>query len=599
MRSHRSLSFTTEHEEIGLSMRFLSWLRQPRRKGSLPTPSPFTRHWLLGQCALLFVLLATFALAAVQVHRYEDGITRSSFIVGGFSPVPVLRFTPAGTALNIVAVIAHGYSADKELMSAFAVDLAKQGIVAYTFDFPGHGASSVPYGTANGKGVVKQLTTTLSQVVDYAVAHGPAPNTRVVLLGYSLGTIPVSDYALQHPHMTNLAATVLVAGIVGDHPTRSDPHNLLVLTGQFDLPGINDTAQSLMAYGCGVAPGTITDTYQCGSLPGAERRRLVLPGLDHISIVTAESTHSATIDWLRTTVDARIGATPISADDRLHWLLLAFLSAACALLPLLSLGSYAFGLTPSQEPITAEDAEVHVSSSTPLETQAVRWAALGACFVALAGAVILLRLYLPTDFWSPESFPFAFLGQMVSADVAIYFLLAGLLLLALLGGLPALRRAAAWPKRYAILAQVVLALALALFLYVTNGALSSFAWESILLGPARLWRAAVYAVMLLPFLLGMRAAMIAFARDRLGVATAVDLSVTVAILGALGASIALNFARLSYLGILLPIIALAMLAFVPIAIWALRVIARPTLLLALLQALLLGWALAATLPLIG
>ena len=86
--------------------------------------------------------------------------------------------------------------------------------------------------------------------------------------------------------------------------------------------------------------------------PGAERRRLVLPGLDHISIVSAESTHSATIDWLRTTVDARIGATPISADDRLHWLLLAFLSAAVALLPLLSLGSYAFGLTPSQGPST-------------------------------------------------------------------------------------------------------------------------------------------------------------------------------------------------------------------------------------------------------
>ena len=242
-------------------MRFLSWLPQPRRKGSLPTPSPFTRHWLLGQCALLFVLLATFALAAVQVHRYEDGITRSTFILRGSSPVPVLRFTPASTALNIVAVIAHGYSADKELMSAFAVDLAKQGIVVYTFDFPGHGASSVPYGTANGKGVIKQLTTTLSEVVDYAVAHGPAPNTRVVLLGYSLGTIPVSEYALQHPHMTNLAATVLVAGIVGDHPTRSDPHNLLVLTGQFDLPGINDTARSLMAYGCGVAPAAVTDSY--------------------------------------------------------------------------------------------------------------------------------------------------------------------------------------------------------------------------------------------------------------------------------------------------------------------------------------------------
>ena len=154
-------------------MRFLSWLRRPRRQGSLPTPSPFTRHWLLGQCALLFVLLATFVLAAFQVHRYEDGVTRSTFIVGGSPPVPVLRFTPASTALNIVAVIAHGYSADKELMSAFAVDLAKQGIVAYLrLSWPWR--FQCPYGGANGKGVIKQLTTTLSRVVDYAVAHSPS-----------------------------------------------------------------------------------------------------------------------------------------------------------------------------------------------------------------------------------------------------------------------------------------------------------------------------------------------------------------------------------------------------------------------------------------
>jgi hypothetical protein len=71
------------------------------------------------------------------------------------------------------------------------------------------------------------------------------------------------------------------------------------------------------------------------------------------------------------------------------------------------------------------------------------------------------------------------------------------------------------------------------------------------------------------------------------------------ILAALEASIALNFARLSYLEILLPVVALVMVAFLPIAAWAVHVVVRPTRLLAVMQALLFGWALAATLPLIN
>jgi hypothetical protein len=407
--------------------------------------------------------------------------------------------------------------------------------------------------------------------------------------------------------MNNLVATVLVAGIVGDHPTRTEPRNLLVLTGQFDLPGINDTAQSLMAYGCGVAPATVTDSYFCGVAPLAERRRQVLAGLDHISIVTAASTHAATIQWLHETVDARIGATAVHADDRLHWLILAFLSAALALLPLLSLGSYALRLAPSRV-VGAEGGPVQLINTQGVPPMAqgsagVRWAplgaCLGACLAALASALLLLRLYLPADFWAPESFPFAFLRQMVSADVAVFFLIAGLILLALLVGVPSLRRFAAWPEGNSALTQILLAVAVVLFLYATNGVLSSFAWESVVLGPDRLWRAAVYALMLFPFLLGMRAVIVASARSRSSLAAALDFGLTASILAALGVSIAMNFARLSYLGILLPVIALVMVAFIPIAAWTVRIVTRPTLLLAVMQALLLGWALAATLPLIN
>lgn len=542
---------------------------------------------------LLLVLLAVFSLASFQVRAYEQGISRQSFLLRGAIPVPVLRFTPqAGQRLNVVAVLAHGYSANKELMSSLAVDLAKQGITAYTFDFPGHGASPVTYGGADGLTPVKGLVVSLGEVVDYALAHAPAPNTRLVLVGYSLGTIAVGEYALQHPSQSAIAATVLVAGILGDRPTRTVPRSLLVLSGQFDLPGINETAQRVMAAGCGVSAQAITNIYQCGSSLATERRRVVLAGLDHISIVTAGSTHAVMLNWLHATVDPRIGAVPVNPDARLHWMLLGFFAAALATLPLLALGAAALRLRPQATGGARPD---EVAIRPPV----AGWLALLAYCGTLLGALVLLKLYLPSSFWAPEPFPFGFMRQQVSGDTAVLLLLAGILLVGTLALVPALRCAAAWPRWAGWWRQVILALAVAAFLYATVGGLSSFAWESLALSPARLWRAGVYVLLVLPFFVGLRALLGAATRRRPYRGALAELGYTLLILMAFGAAIAMNFERLSYLGILLPIVAIALLASAGIAAWAHRVLAHPTLVLALGQALLLGWLLAASLPLIA
>ena len=560
------------------------------------TPNaPTHRRWLIIQAGLLLVLLAVFGLASFQVRAYEDGIARESFMLHGAIPVPVLRFTPeGGQRLNVVAVLAHGYSANKELMSSFAVDLARQGITAYTFDFPGHGASSVTYGGAGGLAPVKGLVASLGEVVDYALAHAPAPHTRLVLVGYSLGTIAVGEYALEHPTQPNIAATVLVAGILGDRPTRTVPRSLLVLTGQFDLPGINDTARQVMAAGCGVAVQAITNTYQCGASPVTERRRVVLAGLDHISIVTAGSTHAVVLGWLHATIDPRIGAVPVNPDARLHWMLLGFLAAALATLPLLALGAAALRLGPGSEG-GVRQGSMEASARPPLPG----WLALLAYGGALAGAVALLKVYMPASFWAPEPFPFGFIRQQVSGDTAVLLLLAGILLAGILALVPALRRAVAWPRWDGWWQQAALALAVALFLYATIGSLSSFAWESLTLSPARLWRAGLYALLVLPFFVGLRALLGTATRRRPYRGALAELGYTLLILATFGVAIAMNFERLSYLGILLPIVAIALLATGGIAAWARRVLAHPTLTLALGQALLLGWLLAAPLPLIS
>jgi pimeloyl-ACP methyl ester carboxylesterase len=555
----------------------------------------FARRPAMLQSALLAALLAVFFVASFQVRAYAGDVQRDAFMLQTPIPTPVLRFTPpAATRLPVVAIIAHGYAASKEIMSAFAVDLAQQGITTYTFDFPGHGASPADYGGPGHDHVVQQLNSALGEVVDYASGHA-APGTKIVLLGYSLGTIPVAAYALQHPHMSSLQATVLVAGILQDKPTLTTPRNLLVLSGQFDLPGINDIARGAIASACGKTTSSIRGaTYQCQTSATDQRKRVILPGLDHISIVTAASTHNVVIKWLGTTVDARIGQTPVNADVRLHWMLLGFLAALLAVGPLIKLLALAFGVQPPHDTAThdiAPSAERQTNSAPRL---------LG--FAALAGtltaALLALRMALPSSFWAQDPRPFTFLRQQVSADVAIYFLFAGILITGVIWGIQRFRTTITLPAWREALPQALIALLVTVFLTLTLGSLSTYAWESLALEPQRLWRGAIYVFMLWPFFFGFRSLLLAMA-PRFKRPALADLSASLLIILALVGSIAMNFGRLSYLGILLPIFGIVLLLIVGAASWVRRTVAHPVVLVSALEAMLLAWALAATLPLVA
>lgn len=549
--------------------------------------TPGSRRWLVMHAILLIACLAAFALATAQVHAYDAGVVRESFTIPGRMPLPAQRFSPAHDPLNVVVVVAHGYSANKEMMSAFGVDLAKQGVTTYTFDLPGHGASTVPYGGGSTQpALADQLVAAMDEAVTYALAHAPAPHPKLALIGYSLGTIAVGEYALRHPDLSSLAATVLVAGILQDHPTPSNPRNLLVLSGQFDLPGINTISTDLIASGCAVPPASVSSAYQCNpsGLYG-HRERIVLRGLDHISIVTATSTHSAVIGWLHDYVDPAIGRAPVNADVRLHWMLLGFLAAGLAIFPLLALGAAAAGLVPG----------VAASARTP-EGAGSAWRDLGRLAVALALGLLVLHILLPPSFWDPS--PLAFLAQQVSADVATFLLLTGAILLVGMWAAPQRRQELRAAPGRRVAAQVALAGLVAVFLYFTLGVLSGFAWEGLTLYPPRAWRAGVYVVLIWPYFFAVQTLIAGRPRWRSG-GLALELATTLLLIAALIASIASNFARLSYLGILLPVFAIVLLWLAGFNAWARRALAATPVLLATLEALVLAWVLAATLPLVG
>ncbi len=271
------------------------------------------RRWLLAQSAFLVLALAVFALATWQVHATESQVIRKEItITGAGGDISALRFTPRNEHLNIVAVVAHGYSGSKEVMTTFCVELAKQGVTAYCFDFPGHGSSPETFDpNAALSGAQSQLTDTVGAVVDYALQNMPRQDAKLVLIGHSMGTSAVGLYALRHPDFANLAATVLVSPVLDDAPTVANPRNLLVLAGDTDPAGIVKIAKMRVAEGCGQpSDGALSADLTCGDpRQGTGRKLVILPGLNHITILTASATHRQILDWLHAGLDAGITQT--------------------------------------------------------------------------------------------------------------------------------------------------------------------------------------------------------------------------------------------------------------------------------------------------
>lgn len=559
--------------------------------GRSPTGS---RRWAYAQAGALALLLAVFGVATAQVHATEADLTRTSFTIPGPIPVPVLRFAPhSGDGLappNTVAIVAHGFSASKEIMTTFCSALARAGIIAYCFDFPGHGESTVPFAdageTPTSPAVQRRLMDTVGEVVDYATAQGrSAPG--VILIGHSMGTSAVGGYALAHAGDPRLLATVLVSPVFSGTPTTDAPSNLLTIAGANDIPVAIADAQRLVAAGCGLDTNKpLPSGYRCdGSSAGGGREVVLLPALNHISILTASTAVAATLDWLRARLGRGIATTPVGADDRLHWFLLGLLAASLALLPLLALGSAVLRLTPAGTEAAAgagaSPASLHLGRRALIE--------LGVFVGATGAALLVLHAWAPT--------PLGFVRQLIGPDVATFFFVAGVVEIAVHLAVPALRPAFVWPAGARIAGQLLLALLAALFLYLTLGTLSTFAWASLALPPQRLWRAAVLALFVFPFLLGAETAAGSLAR-RPWLAALARLVMAVLVTVALVVAIAWDPDRLGFLGILLPLLVVLLLGFVGLEAWVRRVVATPTLTIALAEALLLGWALAATFPLL-
>ncbi len=278
----------------------------------------------------LIIALAACVAIATGLWHLDDathGITVTRAMIG---TVPVTVFKPGAGTPSPAIVIAHGFAGSQQLMQPFAVTLARDGFLAVTFDFPGHGrnAVSLPGGLENHDARTAALLATLGEVVAYA-RRAPGADGRVGLLGHSMASDIVVQYAKQHPSIeTTIGVSLYSAGIA-----INQPRNLLVIDGAWEPVMLRDEARRIVGM---VAGGSAEERVTYGNFAdGTARRYALADGVEHIAVLYSRESMTEARDWLNA-VFGRTAATGF-LDARGAWLGLLLLGVVALARPLASL----------------------------------------------------------------------------------------------------------------------------------------------------------------------------------------------------------------------------------------------------------------------
>ena len=245
--------------------------------------------------ALIAVMLAGTGLWLLAGAAPDLG--RKHVVVAG---VPLDEVHPAGLPTGERrpgVVVAHGFAGSARLMAQFGDTLAARGYVVVLLDFAGHGANTHPL--PDGKAITDASNTALQRDLDVAMTHlrglPDVDPARVALVGHSMGATAVTRYALAHPEVT---ATVAISLPDSSFVPPDRPARLLLLVGGLEFPAFRAAVDHAVE----------------GA--GSGRSAVVVPGVEHISILYAPRTHQETVGWLDDSFGGPVADRPLPAPMR-------------------------------------------------------------------------------------------------------------------------------------------------------------------------------------------------------------------------------------------------------------------------------------------
>jgi dienelactone hydrolase len=487
------------------------------------------RHWITFITGLVLVTVSVWQIAAAG---WGLQITTQR---GMDPPLVVVQPRDASASERPLVLVAHGLAGSTVIMRGFAFTLAHAGYSTVSWDFDGHGANSRAAATSQGR---DSLLANAEAALAEASALGIGNPDRVAILGHSMGSGAALAYGQVHP---GTAATIAVSP-VGQPVTLDLPHNLLLMAGALEAPFLRNAEERLIeAGGSGGDPAA-----------GTARKLVVVPGVEHVSILFSPLAHAAARDWL----DATFGSQPDArdyADRRVWWYGLGLVGA-------LLVGA-------GMAPLAADQ------SDDPRPVRPV-WRRLASLITGAVGATLALWLVSRSGLDLQS-----LLGMNVGGYLMIWFGVSGalsLMMLRCLAGIPSRQSALGGLLVFAVL-------------WLGVGLLGQFVWLPWLLIPRRLLLWPLAVILAMPWFL---AASETVRGTRAGGRVAWWLAHSAVVVGALFLAVQLS-PELSFLLLLLPlfpaILGLHALAAAP---------HRGNWPFAIGGALFIGWLLLAVFPLV-
>lgn len=486
-----------------------------------------------------------------QLESATNGISIGRTSVG---VTPVTIYRPAGAVDRSapVVLIAHGFAGSQQLMQPFATTFARGGYVAVTFDFLGHGRNPQPLtgSITDANGATRALVDQTAQVAAFARTLGDG---RLAVLGHSMASDIIVRFAEADPQV---GATIAVS-MFSPAVTPTMPRNLLVIVGGLETML---KREALRAVGQATAPVAARPGTTYGEFArGTARRAAFSDGVEHIGVLYSPASMAAALAWL----DASFGTArsqPPYLDHRGPWILLllaGFVVLArplSRLLPVVSVAQAGGGLG---------------------------WRAIWPGVLIPAVATPLILRMLPTHF----------LPILVGDYLSLHFALYGLIALLCLRW----RRGPAGPApaRTSLARLAVAAVAITAYAGATLGwAIDAYA-TSFMAVTARV-------PLILAMLVGTT---LFFLSDEwltrgAGAARGAYCATKAAFIVSLGIAIALDFERLFFLVIIVPVIVLVFLVFGAFSTWSYRRTRHP-LAAGIAAAIAFAWAIGVTFPMIA
>ena len=261
-------------------------------------------HWVWGVFGILL-----FTLAVWQIDQASQGLTITKL---PSENTPVTRIYPDIPDIDSrpVVLIGHGFAGSGVIMRAFAFTLAHAGYDTVLWDFAGHGANPHPLHSGD-------LLADAEAALEALANLRSIPVGRTAILGHSMGSGVALDFGNQY-RATN--STIAVSP-VNRQVTDVLPQNLLLMAGARE-PRFLHTAQELLRQ----AGGENTATAQ-----GRGRKLVIIPQVEHISILFAPAAHQTARSWLNAIFGEQLGARSYT-DKRIGWYLAAVCGALIALI---------------------------------------------------------------------------------------------------------------------------------------------------------------------------------------------------------------------------------------------------------------------------